>query len=180
MPKLHPGELNAASVGIGSTSYLATELFKSVAGIDALLVPYNGAAPASTDVIAGRIGFWVTTLGIVLPNIVERANARTGDIGRPPRRCASGRSDIRRNRLSASSRLTLGLLCSLPTERPTDIVAQINADVNQALAIAGCPAAVQCAVDRSSRRNTRRSVRAAAGRDRNLGQAVQETGPITK
>jgi tripartite-type tricarboxylate transporter receptor subunit TctC len=132
--KAHPGELNAASVGIGSTSYLATELFKSVAQIDALLVPYNGAAPASTDVVAGRISFWVTTLGSVLPNIRNeqmRGLAITGehraaDLPDVPTFAEAGYPNMRANAWFA---------LFAPATTPKQVVSQLNSDVNQALTV---------------------------------------------
>jgi tripartite-type tricarboxylate transporter receptor subunit TctC len=132
--KAHPGELNAASVGIGSTSYLATELFKSVAQVDALLVPYNGAAPASTDVVAGRISFWVTTLGSVLPNIRNeqmRGLAITGehraaDLPDVPTFAEAGYPNMRANAWFA---------LFAPATTPKQVVSQLNSDVNQALTV---------------------------------------------
>jgi tripartite-type tricarboxylate transporter receptor subunit TctC len=52
--KANPGKINMASVGNGTTPQLAGELFKMMAGVDLLHVPYRGAAPALTDLIAGR------------------------------------------------------------------------------------------------------------------------------
>ena len=52
--KAHPGELNMASGGVGSTPHLAGELFKMLTGIDMLHVPYRGDAPAVTDLLAGQ------------------------------------------------------------------------------------------------------------------------------
>jgi tripartite-type tricarboxylate transporter receptor subunit TctC len=52
--KAHPGELNMASGGIGSTPHLAGELFKMMTGINMLHVPYRGDAPAITDLLAGQ------------------------------------------------------------------------------------------------------------------------------
>jgi tripartite-type tricarboxylate transporter receptor subunit TctC len=52
--KANPGKINMASVGNGTTPQLAGELFKMMAGVDMLHVPYRGAAPALTDLIAGR------------------------------------------------------------------------------------------------------------------------------
>ena len=49
--KANPGKLNYASVGNGSSSHLNMELFKSVAGIDAVHVPFNGSPPAVTATI---------------------------------------------------------------------------------------------------------------------------------
>jgi len=53
--KAHPGEVNYASAGNGSSNHLSGELFKSLAGIDAVHIPYGGSAPARTDLIAGRV-----------------------------------------------------------------------------------------------------------------------------
>jgi tripartite-type tricarboxylate transporter receptor subunit TctC len=52
--KAHPGEINMASGGVGSTPHLAGELFKMLTGINMLHVPYRGDAPAVTDMIAGQ------------------------------------------------------------------------------------------------------------------------------
>jgi tripartite-type tricarboxylate transporter receptor subunit TctC len=53
--KAHPGELNMASGGIGSTPHLAGELFKMMTGINMLHVPYRGDAPAITDLLEGQV-----------------------------------------------------------------------------------------------------------------------------
>jgi tripartite-type tricarboxylate transporter receptor subunit TctC len=52
--KANPGKINMASVGNGTTPHMAGELFKMMAGVDMLHVPYRGAAPALTDLIGGR------------------------------------------------------------------------------------------------------------------------------
>jgi tripartite-type tricarboxylate transporter receptor subunit TctC len=54
LAKAKPGSLNYGSVP-GSASHLSTELFKMTAGIDIVHIPYKGAAPATTDVMAGQI-----------------------------------------------------------------------------------------------------------------------------
>ena len=53
--KSRPGQLNHGSVGLGSTTYLAAELFKSLSGIDALHVPYKGGASALSDLVGGQL-----------------------------------------------------------------------------------------------------------------------------
>jgi tripartite-type tricarboxylate transporter receptor subunit TctC len=55
LAKASPGTLNFGSSGYGSTNHLAGELFKSLAGIDIVHVPYRGAAPAMNDLIGGQI-----------------------------------------------------------------------------------------------------------------------------
>ena len=54
LAKAKPGNLNYGAV-TGNAAHLASELFKSMAGIDMVFVPYKGAAPANTDLIAGQI-----------------------------------------------------------------------------------------------------------------------------
>lgn len=54
LARAKPGQLNYGSVS-GSASHLSTELFKMSAGVNMMHIPYKGAAPATTDVIAGQI-----------------------------------------------------------------------------------------------------------------------------
>lgn len=55
LAKARPGELSYASAGNGSATHLATELFKSIAGINIVHVPYKGAGPATTDFLGGHV-----------------------------------------------------------------------------------------------------------------------------
>jgi tripartite-type tricarboxylate transporter receptor subunit TctC len=66
--KAHPGELNYASLGIGSSGHLATTLFSDLAGIKLQHVPYTSNSQAVTDMISGRISLWITTLGGAVGN----------------------------------------------------------------------------------------------------------------
>jgi tripartite-type tricarboxylate transporter receptor subunit TctC len=67
--KAHPGQLNFASQGYGTSAHLAGELFKSMAGIDIVHVPYKGSAPALTDILGGRIDMMFIELSTVLSQI---------------------------------------------------------------------------------------------------------------
>jgi tripartite-type tricarboxylate transporter receptor subunit TctC len=53
--KANPGKLNMASAGIGSVTHLAGELFKMMAGVGMVHVPYRGAGPALTDLLGGQV-----------------------------------------------------------------------------------------------------------------------------
>jgi tripartite-type tricarboxylate transporter receptor subunit TctC len=53
--KANPGKINLASSGLGTVSHVAGELFKIMAGVDMVHVPYRGAAPALTDLISGQV-----------------------------------------------------------------------------------------------------------------------------
>jgi tripartite-type tricarboxylate transporter receptor subunit TctC len=67
--KAHPGELNYASPGNGSPTHLSAEVLKSMAGIDMVHVPYKGSAPATTDLLGGRVQLTFASMGIALPMI---------------------------------------------------------------------------------------------------------------
>jgi tripartite-type tricarboxylate transporter receptor subunit TctC len=53
--KANPGRINMASAGTGAGSHVAGELFKMMAGVDLVHVPYRGGGPALTDLIAGQV-----------------------------------------------------------------------------------------------------------------------------
>jgi tripartite-type tricarboxylate transporter receptor subunit TctC len=74
-------KVNVASYGTGTTSHLAGELFKSLAGIDFVHVPYRGDAQAMPDLLSGRVQMYIATLTTTLPYIQSgalRALAVTG------------------------------------------------------------------------------------------------------
>ena len=65
--KVRPGQLNYGSGGVGATPYLATELFKSTTGIEAVHVPYKGGAPALADLVAGQLTFMIENVPGTMP-----------------------------------------------------------------------------------------------------------------
>jgi tripartite-type tricarboxylate transporter receptor subunit TctC len=60
--KTNPGKLNMGSGGIGTPEHVAGELFKMIAGVNMVHVPYRGAAPAITDLLAGQVQVYFGTL----------------------------------------------------------------------------------------------------------------------
>src|SRR5207244_131605 len=80
--KANPGRINMGSAGVGSTGQLAGELFKMMAGVKMVHVPYRGNAPALTDLIAGQIEVLFPSLGSSIEYVKTgklRALAVTGD-----------------------------------------------------------------------------------------------------
>jgi len=69
LAKREPGKLNFASSGQGSSSHLGGEAFKKITGTDIVHVPYKGAAPAVTDLVAGVTSMALLNLTSVLPHI---------------------------------------------------------------------------------------------------------------
>lgn len=69
--KAHPGKLNFASGGIGSTPHLTGELFKQRTGIDISHIPYKGGPPAYADLLGGQVEIMFQGLATALPNIQD-------------------------------------------------------------------------------------------------------------
>ena len=81
--KANPGRINMASGGVGSAQHVYGELFKMMAGVDMLHVPYRGGGPALADLLAGQVPLMFDTLATSIEHIRAgklRALAVTGAV----------------------------------------------------------------------------------------------------
>jgi tripartite-type tricarboxylate transporter receptor subunit TctC len=69
LAKRDPGRLTFASSGAGSSTHLSAELFKSMAGIDVVHIPFKGSGQALIDVVAGRVSMIFDNMPSALPHI---------------------------------------------------------------------------------------------------------------
>jgi len=67
--KAHPGTINMASAGVGGPQHVAGELFKYMAGVDLVHVPYHGSTPALVDLMAGQVQVMFDVTPSSLPHI---------------------------------------------------------------------------------------------------------------
>jgi tripartite-type tricarboxylate transporter receptor subunit TctC len=67
--KAHPGKVNMGSGGIGSGNQLTGEMFKMMAGIDLVHVPYRGAGPAMVDLMGGQVQVMFNTMSASLQHV---------------------------------------------------------------------------------------------------------------
>ncbi len=130
--KAHPGELNFASQGNGTTSHLAAELLKQRAGIDIVHVPYKGTAPALNDLLAGNVDMMFDNLVSSLP-FLRAGSLRALAVGSAQRAAVlpdvptlieSGFPDFES---------TAWFAMVAPAHTPPEIVAQLNTAVVGAL-----------------------------------------------
>jgi tripartite-type tricarboxylate transporter receptor subunit TctC len=70
--KASPGKLNYASGGVGGTPHLAGELFKSLARVDLVHVPFRGAGPALVALASGQVDMYIGGISSVLPMVRDR------------------------------------------------------------------------------------------------------------
>src|SRR5262249_24027879 len=130
--KANPGKLNMASGGNGVPSHVAGELFKMMAGIDMVHVPYRGSAPALTDLLAGQ----VQVMFDAMPSSIE--HIRAGRL-RPLAVTTATRSEVLPDvptvgdflpGFEASTWFGVGA----PKATPAEIVEKLNREINAALA----------------------------------------------
>jgi tripartite-type tricarboxylate transporter receptor subunit TctC len=67
LAKAHRGELTYASAGVGSSNHLSGELFRIMAGVDIVHVPYKGGGAAVTDLLAGQVSMYFSTTPSSMP-----------------------------------------------------------------------------------------------------------------
>ena len=69
LARAKPGTLNYGSGGVGSSTHLATELFRQMTGTDLVHVPYKGIGAAISDLIGGQIQFYIAPAAAVFPHV---------------------------------------------------------------------------------------------------------------
>src|ERR1700737_2842834 len=131
LAKSQPGKLNYASSGQGTPYHMAGELFKTMAGIDVVHVPYRNSGEARSGVIGGQVQMMIDAVTAMAPNVTEgqvRALATTGKT----------RSNVLANVPTATeagvtgyeATIWLGLMAPAGTPKP--IIEKLNAAVNAA------------------------------------------------
>ncbi len=128
LSKAQPGKLNFASSGSGQALHLSGELFKTMAGIDIVHIPYKGSAPARTDLLAGQVQMMFESLIGVIPFITSgklRAIAVSGAQRSEAAPDIPTMSEAGVPGFEASA--WVGILAPAGTPRP--IVGRLNADI---------------------------------------------------
>src|SRR5262245_29040971 len=129
--KTSPGKINYASAGTGTATHLTGELFKIMAGVDMIHVPYRGGGPAFNDLLAGQVQvFFPTTVSSI--GYIRAGKLRALAV------TAATRSDALPD-LPTVGEFLPGYESSQwygvggPKNTPTEIVAKLNTEVNAAL-----------------------------------------------
>jgi tripartite-type tricarboxylate transporter receptor subunit TctC len=130
--RANPGKINMASSGIGSTSHVVGELFKMMTGVDMAHVPYRGAAPAMTDLLAGQVHVYFSpTPGSI--EYIESGRLRALGVTTATRWEAL--PDV-----PAIGEFVSGYEASgwwgigVPKNTPTEVINELNKEINAALA----------------------------------------------
>jgi tripartite-type tricarboxylate transporter receptor subunit TctC len=129
--KQNPGKLNYASSGSGAAAHLAGELFKAMAGVDIVHIPYKGAQPALTDVIAGQAQIMFATSASVVP-YVKAGRLRALAVTTAQRSALMPELPTMAETIPGFEATTWhGVV--VPSATPAALVAQLNDEINAAL-----------------------------------------------
>jgi aspartyl-tRNA(Asn)/glutamyl-tRNA(Gln) amidotransferase subunit A len=130
--KAHPGKLNFSSSGTGGVSHLSAEVFRAAAGIEMVHVPYRGAGPAMTALIAGEAQVMMATTPVALPQMKAKRLRAIAISSRSRSPLAPDLPTIAENGFPGFETDTwYGLIG--PAGMPSAIVKQINADAARLL-----------------------------------------------
>lgn len=133
LAKAKPGTLHFASPGIGQSQHLSGELFKRLAGVDLVHVPYKGTGPALTDLIGGQVQMMFSNIPPALPHIAAgklrplgvTSLVRSAALPEVPTVAESG---------LAGYQVVSWIGLFAPAGTPPAILARLHAEVTRALA----------------------------------------------
>jgi tripartite-type tricarboxylate transporter receptor subunit TctC len=132
LAKARPGELNYGSGSAGSTSHLAAELFKAMAGVNIVRIPYKGAAPALNDVIAGQVHLIFPSASSVMPHVKSGRLRALAVASAEPSALAPNLPTVAASGLPGyESASILGLFA--PAGTPATIINRLNQEIERAL-----------------------------------------------
>jgi len=132
LAKSQPGKLAYASFGTGSAAHLAGELFKSVAGIDLVHVPYKGGAPALADVMGGRVYMMFASLPSALGHIQGNRLRAIAVAGSKRARILPAVPTTGESGVAGLDATTwYGVL--MPAKTPAEIVSRMNQEISRVI-----------------------------------------------
>jgi tripartite-type tricarboxylate transporter receptor subunit TctC len=128
--KAEPGKMSYASSGPGTPYHMAGELFKSMAGVDILHVPYKGSAGARTDVLGGQVQMMFDAVTVMSQHAREGKVKALGTSGTARSSVLPGVPTIAEAGVPGyETTIWLGVMA--PKGTPTAIVAKLNAEIGR-------------------------------------------------
>ena len=130
--KANPGKLTIGTIAVGSTQNLSAEMFKTQAGIDALIVPYNGTPAVQTALRGGQVDVGFEILGPMLAQVGPEGGLRALAVSSDKR--FAGLPDVPTLQESGLPNYNVASWNALvaPAGTPKDVIARLNAAVNDA------------------------------------------------
>jgi tripartite-type tricarboxylate transporter receptor subunit TctC len=130
--KTRPGQLNMGTPGVATTGHMAGELFKAMAGVDLVHVPYRGSAPAVTDLIAGQVQMMIDAMVTTLSHIQSGKLRALGVTTATRSEALPNVPTIAQTVPGYEAVIWYGV--GVPQGTPADIVGKLNREINAGLA----------------------------------------------
>jgi tripartite-type tricarboxylate transporter receptor subunit TctC len=132
LAKANPGKVSYGSSGVGTTTHLGVELFKTMAGVNILHVPYKGGAQSGTDLVAGQVQLLITNLPEQV-GYIKAGRVRALAVSTPKRSSLMPElPTIAEAGLPGYEVMVWYGVCG-PAGIPRDLVQRVNADVVKAI-----------------------------------------------
>jgi tripartite-type tricarboxylate transporter receptor subunit TctC len=132
LAKARPGDIDYASGASGASSHLAVELFKSMAGVNLVRIPYRGNGPALTAVISGQVQLIFPTAGSAAPHLKSNRLRALAVASAKPTSLMPGLPTVASAGLPGyESSSIVGVFA--PAKTPAAIISRLNAEIQQAL-----------------------------------------------
>ena len=132
MAKAKPGDLSFASSGVGGLQHLNAEMFKQMAGVDILHVPYKGTAQFMPDLLSGRIPMSIDSIPAHLPNI-RAGKTRALAVASASRSAALPDVPTMAEAGLPGYESATNYTVFVPAKTPPDIVQKLNTEINTVL-----------------------------------------------
>jgi tripartite-type tricarboxylate transporter receptor subunit TctC len=133
LAKSNPDGLRHGSTGIGSPHHLAAEIFKSMSGVKMVHIPYKGASPALTDVVAGHIEIYFGAMVSTIPH-VKSGRLRALGVTSLKRVAAAGGTPTLDEQGLKGFETGSWFGMAVPVGTPRDIIARLHAESLKAIA----------------------------------------------
>jgi tripartite-type tricarboxylate transporter receptor subunit TctC len=132
LAKAKPGAIRYASAGNGSSSHLASEVMRMMAGIDLMHIPYKGGGPAFQDVIGGQLELTTLPIAESLANVKARRVKALGQTGTTRSHMAPDVPTLEESGLKGYN-VTTWYVIFAPVRTPKEIVARLQGEIDKAL-----------------------------------------------
>jgi len=132
LAKAQPGKLSFGSAGTGTSQQMSGELFKSMAGVDIIHVPYKGSAAAMNDLLGGQISMMFTDIPTAIPHVKSGKLRALGVTSADPSQALPDVLPIAQQGLPGFDlKAWYGVLA--PANTPKAVVDRLNAEITKAL-----------------------------------------------
>lgn len=131
--RAEPGRLSYGASGVGTTGHMGGELFKNLAKVDVMFIPYNGGPAAMQDLLGGRLDFTFVNTSEAVP-LIKSGKVRALGVSSMKRLALLPEvPTLDESGLKGYETIAWGGAVA-PAGTPADVIAKLNADMNKALA----------------------------------------------